>query len=171
MPLLLILVAILLVGGGTYMYMQNKQTNQPAVVSPTTQTPSTTQVQPSTSNTTNNVTTDDLRQQKAEVMNIMQTFAINIGLYCKTSNNRDIVSGNAGDAPCAGAVASYNTWPQIKYCGNSPEDTKWVVTKGQSSSWSVELNCKEFTYCNGEANASCNGTGCVFGKNCDFNKK
>lgn len=36
--LLVALIAVLLIGGGAYVYMQNKQTNQPAVVGPTTQT-------------------------------------------------------------------------------------------------------------------------------------
>ena len=165
-PFLLIIIALVLVGGGAYVYTQNQQMSRPAVGTPATQTPSTTQVQPPASNTTNNVTTDDLRQQKAEVMNIMQS-SITFGIQCQ---GKSVFSGNAGDKVCDGPPASYNTWPQIKYCGSSPGDTKWIVTNGTSPNWSVELSCKEFTYCNGKANASCNGTGCVFSKNCDFNK-
>lgn len=43
MPLLLALIAILLVGGGAYVYTQNKQTSQPAVIDQTPQTTSTAQ--------------------------------------------------------------------------------------------------------------------------------
>jgi hypothetical protein len=42
-PLLLALIATLLIGGGAYVYVQNNQTNQPAVVTPTTQATSTAQ--------------------------------------------------------------------------------------------------------------------------------
>ena len=40
-PLLLALIAILLIGGGAYVYVQNKQSNQPVVVSQTSQATST----------------------------------------------------------------------------------------------------------------------------------
>jgi hypothetical protein len=38
LPLLLVIIAILLIGGGTYVYTQNKRRNQSVVESPTTQT-------------------------------------------------------------------------------------------------------------------------------------
>ena len=43
-PFLLVIIALLIVGGGAYVYTQNKKGNQPVVESPTTQTTSTTQV-------------------------------------------------------------------------------------------------------------------------------
>ncbi len=43
MPVILILVALLVIGGGAYMYTQNKQGNQPEAVSQTTDTTSTVQ--------------------------------------------------------------------------------------------------------------------------------
>jgi len=42
-PLLLVIIAVLLAGGGTYVYVQNKQANQVATVTPTPQATSTTQ--------------------------------------------------------------------------------------------------------------------------------
>jgi len=44
-PLLLALIALLLIGGGAYVYVQNKQGNQSVVVDSTTQATSTTQLQ------------------------------------------------------------------------------------------------------------------------------
>lgn len=43
-PLLLAIIALLIVGGGVYVFSQRQQTNSPAIVSPTTQSTSTTQV-------------------------------------------------------------------------------------------------------------------------------
>lgn len=43
-PLLLALIAILILGGGAYVYVQNKQVTQPAVVKQTTQATSTGQI-------------------------------------------------------------------------------------------------------------------------------
>jgi len=110
-------------------------------------------------------------QKKYDIMNFMEEARI-YATYCN-DEKKEIVSANGGDKFCDEG-ASYNSirrLRQMAFCGSSPADTKWVITNGKSSDWTVEINCKNFTTCNGKNNAYCNTNGCTFNKGCDPRKK
>jgi hypothetical protein len=104
-------------------------------------------------------------RRKANIANIksyMSSAMVSMVL-CRDANG-EVLSGNGGDKLCSVAVSNAPslTWPRIYNCGANPENTKWIVKKGNSDDVDVVLNCDNITDCNNVENAVCNL------KNCDF---
>jgi cell division protein FtsB len=103
------------------------------------------------------------KAKKASVKSYMAS-AMPAAVICE-DEKKTILSGNGGSKMCDGK--NNTTWPKIDICGPNDADTQWIVKNGDSSQWTIELNCTEFTDCNGQENAICNSTGCKFSDSCN----
>lgn len=107
-----------------------------------------------------------LEQQKYDVLNWMSSASASV--HDCLGEKEEVLSGIGGAKICN---LPSHTWPIIKICGDNLSDTKWIVANGKSLNWNITLNCNGYAYCNGQANAICNDSGCTFNKGCDPNKK
>jgi len=106
LPLLLVLIAALLIGGGVYVYEKNKQVNQPENVSQTTQTTSTTASQ-------GNLFTNQSGRYSFEYPS---EWNVAVNQY---NNKNSLFGPNANSSSGLGGVEIFSNQPSIdKYLGS-----------------------------------------------------
>jgi PKD repeat protein len=97
-PLLIVIIAFLLIGGGVYVYQQSKQVSQSATTNPTTQSVPSTQ--------TSSSPTSGVAPLTVKFANIPATAAEEEIFF---GDGQSISNGRTGDWPSGGVVHTYAT--------------------------------------------------------------